>query len=155
MKYFQTLLGLVLFLIVLHGCDNQPSTEEQAQIDQLRIEEYVQANNLVGEYTEDGIFYRISSGADTAAASPGLGDSLYMEYTGSFLNDEVFDRSEGPDSLALSRTIEGWRLILPLFNEGSEGYFIVPSEAAYGPTGFSIIPPNTVLRFDIRLIEVY
>ncbi|MEM9987377.1 MAG: FKBP-type peptidyl-prolyl cis-trans isomerase [Bacteroidota bacterium] len=155
MKYFQTILGLLLSLFLFYGCNNQPSTEEQAQIDRLRIEDYVKANNLVGEFTEDGIFYRVSSGADTAAVSPGLGDSLYMEYTGSFLNNEVFDRSDGPDSLALSRTIEGWRLALPLFNEGSEGYFILPSESAYGPTGFSIIPPNTVLRFDIRLIEVF
>lgn len=148
-------LGLVL---IGTGCREDITPQEQATLDRQEIEAYVAENNLDGQFTLDGIYYEITAGADTAAGYPAPNDTLVIEYEASFLNGEVFDRSGGPgeaDTVALASTIDGWREIIPEFNRGASGYFIVPSGLAYGPNGFSVVPPNTVLRFDITLQDFY
>ena len=50
--------------------------------------------------------------------------------------------------------IEGWKEGIPYFKEGGVGKLLIPSALGYGPNGNSGIPPNSVLIFDIGLIDV-
>jgi FKBP-type peptidyl-prolyl cis-trans isomerase FkpA len=37
---------------------------------------------------------------------------------------------------------------------GGTRTLLIPSSLAYGPTGFSTIPPNAALVFDVELLSV-
>jgi FKBP-type peptidyl-prolyl cis-trans isomerase FkpA len=40
-------------------------------------------------------------------------------------------------------------------HKGEEGVLLIPSALGYGPDGAgSDIPPNAVLRFDVKLVDV-
>jgi FKBP-type peptidyl-prolyl cis-trans isomerase FkpA len=67
----------------------------------------------------------------------------------------VFDES-GSDGIVfpLNGVIEGWTEGIPYFKEGGSGKLLVPSALAYGRQGSGSIAPNTVLIFDVELIDV-
>jgi FKBP-type peptidyl-prolyl cis-trans isomerase len=50
--------------------------------------------------------------------------------------------------------IPGWTSGIPYFKEGGYGKLLIPSALGYGPSGSGSIPPNTVLVFDVKLIQV-
>jgi FKBP-type peptidyl-prolyl cis-trans isomerase len=50
--------------------------------------------------------------------------------------------------------ISGWTEGIPKFKEGGVGKLFLPSALAYGEQGTNGIPSNSVLVFDIHLIDV-
>ena len=86
---------------------------------------------------ENGILYAITSKKSTKANLPG--DSIQVDYTGTFLTGKEFDSSvgRGPYGLKLGKgsVIQGWDLGLLHFGKGDEGYLLVPSDKAYGDGG--------------------
>jgi FKBP-type peptidyl-prolyl cis-trans isomerase len=43
---------------------------------------------------------------------------------------------------------------IPKFKEGGNGTLLIPSALGYGSTGTGSIPGNTVLVFDVELIDI-
>ncbi|MGP1514970.1 MAG: FKBP-type peptidyl-prolyl cis-trans isomerase [Bacteroidales bacterium] len=60
-----------------------------------------------------------------------------------------FDFILGDDAL-----IAGWTEGLSYMKEGGRAVLIIPSNLAYGDTGFGLIPPYTPLIFDISIAKV-
>ena len=54
----------------------------------------------------------------------------------------------------LSGVIQGWQEGIPLFKEGGSGILLIPSALGYGSQSVGSIPANSVLIFDINLIDV-
>jgi FKBP-type peptidyl-prolyl cis-trans isomerase FkpA/FKBP-type peptidyl-prolyl cis-trans isomerase FklB len=50
--------------------------------------------------------------------------------------------------------IKGWQIGIPLMKKGGKATFYVPSELGYGGNDMGAIPPNSILIFDIELIDV-
>lgn len=127
--------------------------------EQQTIEAYLDAKTLTGfQQTENGIYYRIDE-QGSGDAHPVLTDVLEVHYEGSLLNDTIFDssiRRGEPAQFQLSRVIPGWQQAIPLLKKGGKGTFIIPSGLAYGSRGAGAsIPPNSVLRFDVSLLDFY
>ena len=129
-----------------------------AQINDLdfaKMDEYVSASSLEDlEETDSGIIYKITTAGQGDNAKDG--DEVAISYKGYLLDGTVFDQSTstfdytvGTDGL-----IAGWNESVYLLNEGAKGTFIIPSTLAYGRSGANAIPPNTVLIFDIELVEI-
>jgi FKBP-type peptidyl-prolyl cis-trans isomerase FkpA len=51
--------------------------------------------------------------------------------------------------------IEGWKIGLPLLKKGGHIKLYVPPSLGYGPSPNRNIPGNSVLIFDIRLVDVF
>ncbi len=100
-------------------------------------------------------------------------DTLYVDYIGARLVDEmVFDtsiesvaqdndihnpnRDYAPFRLSpQDRVIDGWYLGLSEMKEGDRALVIIPSAFAYGNQSPSpLIPPNTILKFEMELVKV-
>ena len=87
-----------------------------------------------------------------------------MNYTGRLLNGTSFDSNVDPQfkhqepfsfMLGRNRVIRGWDEGLTLLNKGAKATFYIPSNLAYGPNSPSpAIPANSVLIFDIELIDI-
>lgn len=85
---------------------------------------------------------------------------VQIEYTGSFVNGEVFDTNVGKDKPLVVQI--GMREVIPGFeqgiidtNNGTIRKIKIPSELAYGKKGAgNIIPPNSDLIFEFKIIDV-
>ncbi len=149
MKYF---LPVILLVIALTSCAKKKA-EEQAVLDEKIIQQYITDNNLNATATGSGLYYVID--AQGTGSSCTSNSTVKVAYTGSYTNGNEFEQSPSQGvEFSLQQVIKGWTEGIPYFKEGGTGKLILPSALAYGPSGNSSIAPNTVLVFDIELIEV-
>lgn len=149
MKIFVAILSLGFLFF---GCKKVTSTE-QAEIDKEIILKYIADNNLNATATGSGLYYVIDNPGTGAACNSN--STVKVAYKGYFTNGEVFDESGAAGiSFGLQQVIKGWTEGIPYFKEGGNGILLVPSALGYGPDGTSGIPKNSVLIFDVELIEV-
>ena len=146
MKY---LLGFIVAALLIASCKKD---DNQREIDDMLIMEYVDSMNLDAESTASGLYIVIDEpGSDE---HPTVNSTVSVAYRGEFLDGDVFDSSNGsPVTFGLWNVIEGWQEGIPYFGKGGSGMLIVPSHLAYGPSGYLSIPPNTVLAFDVELVD--
>src|SRR5690606_41801517 len=80
-----------------------------------------------------------------------------VHYSGKLLDGTEFDSSDPRNESAvfgLNSVIPGWTEGLQLMSEGSKWELVIPSDLAYGPGANGPIPPNSVLVFEVELLEV-
>lgn len=148
----KNLILLLLPIVLLWtGCSEQSEKDEDIILD------YLEANNLTAEQTEDGIYYIID--VEGTGDSPTIDDEVEVHYEGYCVDGTIFDSSIQRNATAtfpLNRVIVGWQLGIPLLKEGGKGTLLIPSRLAYGsnPPQGSIIPNNAVLIFDVELFEI-
>ena len=94
------------------------------------------------------------------------GDEVSVEYEGRFLDGEVFDASADRGQpmtfiVGVSPMIPGFEAAVLGMAIGEEKTVEIPSDLAYGETGFPdpatggyLIPPNTDLVFDIKVVDI-
>lgn len=152
MRYF-TLLLAVCGLLFVSCKDDSLTPEEQLQADIAAIKDYLEANNLTADSTASGMRYIITK--EGSGGHPSLQSSVTVRYKGYLLNGSVFDQTSGTQTVTflLSNLIPGWQEGIPLLKRGGKGTFFLPSVLGYGPAGSGSIPPNTVLIFEIDLVD--
>jgi FKBP-type peptidyl-prolyl cis-trans isomerase FkpA len=106
--------------------------------------------------TESGIQYVVITEGE--GEKPAATDTVKVHYKGTFLNGEEFDSSykrNEPAVFPLNRVIKGWTEGVQLMPVGAKYQFTIPSDLAYGPNGNPPnIPGNSVLQFEIELLEI-
>jgi FKBP-type peptidyl-prolyl cis-trans isomerase len=92
--------------------------------------------------------------------APTLYDQVTIRYTGSVLGvEEPFATgvTQGPDdgfSSMVVNYIHGLTVGLQIMHQGDKATFYIPSAMAYGPSAVANIPANSVLVFEVELLEV-
>ena len=105
--------------------------------------------------TAAGLQYRVITGG--AGDAPKATDTVKVHYEGRLISGDIFDSSIArgePVSFPLNGVIPGWSEGVQLMKVGSKFEFTIPSALAYGPSGTGPIPPNSVLVFDVELLEI-
>lgn len=109
---------------------------------------------------DSGLQYEIIEKGDEGSKKPSKGATVKVTYEGKFLDGKVFDSSnEEGTELSLERVIEGWKELIPLMNIGTKIKAYIPAEQGYGEQGIKyqgqeIIPPNALLIFEIKLVDI-
>lgn len=149
MKY---LLPLLLVALSFSSCAKKKA-KKQAATDEEIIQEYISEHGLNATPTGSGLYYVIDS---QGAGAPCTGAStVTVAYTGYFTDGIAFEQSSAQGvTFPLENVIAGWTEGIPYFREGGVGKLLIPSALGYGPNGSASIPPNTVIIFDIELIDV-
>jgi FKBP-type peptidyl-prolyl cis-trans isomerase len=137
------------------------TTVDYTAADQALIKKYIADNKLTNAQRLPSGLYYVRTSADTTGAKAAAGQTASVLYTGKLLDGTVFDASSKhgntPFDFPLGRgqVIPGWDIGVALMHKGEEGVLLIPSALGYGPDGAgSDIPPNAVLRFDVKLVDV-
>jgi len=103
-----------------------------------------------------GLQYKIIT--EGAGAKPGKSSTVTTHYRGTFIDGKEFDSSysrNSPASFPVSGVIAGWTEALQLMGIGSKWELYIPSNLAYGPSGYpGAIPGNAALVFEIELLAI-
>ncbi|MDD4608579.1 MAG: FKBP-type peptidyl-prolyl cis-trans isomerase [Bacteroidaceae bacterium] len=106
--------------------------------------------------TESGLQYEVlqkGSGKKPTATS-----QVKCHYEGTLIDGTMFDSSVKrgePAVFGVNQVIPGWVEALQMMCEGDKWKLCVPSALAYGAQGAGeLIPPHSVLVFEVELIEV-
>jgi FKBP-type peptidyl-prolyl cis-trans isomerase FkpA len=149
----QLSLFLAIACLSVLSCKKDVSPEEQLQIDIQKIKDYLTANNLTATETASGLHYIITQ--EGTGNNPTLSSNVTVKYKGYLLDGMVFDQTSGSTTATfpLANLIEAWQEGIPLLKKGGKGTFLSPSALAYGPNGVPGIPGNSVLIFEIELVN--
>lgn len=105
--------------------------------------------------TASGLQYMVEK--EGTGKMPKATDTVKVHYTGTLTTGEKFDSSVDrgePAEFPVNGVIKGWTEALQLMKTGAKYKLAIPSDLAYGASGRPGIPPNSVLLFDVELLEV-
>lgn len=142
------LMALVVMMSIV-ACDNQRCDADDQE---LRIQDYIQANNLVTQKTASGIHYIIEE--EGSQIRPIETSEVTVRYKGYLTDGTVFDETESGIDFFLNSVIAGWTEGIQLFKKGGKGILIIPCNLGYGEQNRRNIPPASVLIFEIELLDV-
>ena len=145
------LIFCILFFI--YGC-NQDSPNIQ-QIENMRFFIDNKKNDQTIE-VEPGLQYRIINEGDPNGQSPGLNQTITAHFHGTLISGDVFWTSieGGPLTIELSKLIIGCQKIMSLMKKGDKWKVFIDPTMAYGEEGRPGIPSNSILIFEIELLEI-
>lgn len=142
---------LLFAVLLLVGC-GKDDPERIAEKDRQKILEYISKNDLDAQEHESGVFYVIE--VEGSGNHPTENSTVKLNYTGMLLDGKVFDSNWG-STMYLRNTIQGWQYGIPMFKKGGKGILLIPSGLGYGQWPTGSIPANSVLVFEIELIDFF
>ncbi len=177
------IIVLSLFTLVAAGCikDIEPfDFEAQLEIEKPIIAEYVAANLPDANYDErTSIWYEIVEAGDPDSyvyqldVSTGLvvSPTVSVNYTGKLLSGEVFDSNNSLSGAEfnLGSLVTAWHsAFLPKMISGKETIgltelglkkgsvirIVTPSYYAYQNNAYGVIPANSPLYFEIKVLNI-
>lgn len=158
--FMKKLLIPVLLLLAVTGCEKntppvQTCTNREPAAESAQIVAYCNTNGLFATKDTSGIYYQvIDAGSDEV---PTLNSKVSVTYVAKFLDGTVIDEAYAttPITNPLNILIRGWQIGLQLIGKGGHIKMVVPSALCYGCNGVpGVIPPNSIIYFDIQLEDV-
>ena len=151
MKRFFTLL---MSLVVLTGCvQDSPNVKQIANM-KFFIENQAQDGiNVI----ETGLHYAVLNSGDINSKSPELSDTITAHFHGTLTDGTVFwssVESNEPLTIQLSGLIEGCQKAISLMRVNDKWRVYIDPSMAYGDEGRPGIPSNSILVFDIELLDI-
>jgi FKBP-type peptidyl-prolyl cis-trans isomerase FkpA len=149
----KTVFLLLLIAAVFTACKKEDDSIPQSEIDEQIILDYLAENDLEATKHESGLYYKIIK--EGAGLQPSAFSQVEVYYKGYLINGSVFDETtQGSVIFPLGNMIEGWKIAIPMLKPGGRGLFLIPSALGYGSQGLYGIPANSVLVFEIDLVDV-
>ncbi|ARS37305.1 FKBP-type peptidyl-prolyl cis-trans isomerase [Pontibacter actiniarum] len=141
----------------------QVRAEKQLKVDDEKIQQYLKEQNLPNaQKTESGVYYVVTEPGKGPQAS--AGDQVTVHYTLTHLDGKELESSRNNPmnnnqpfqfTLGQGQVIKGWDDAIQQLKEGSKATLLVPSPLAYGEQERGPdMPANSILRFDIELMNV-
>jgi FKBP-type peptidyl-prolyl cis-trans isomerase FkpA len=153
------LLGAALIMALFAACSKDgdvydPVPQFNADVDSIKA--HLRKNSLVAvQDSASGIFYNITNpgnGIDTVKSRL---TKVKTFYKGQLLSGVVFDSTTTePREFDAGGVISGFQFALTKITKGGKIRVYLPSYFGYGTQANGKIPANSVLIFDIELVDV-
>tara|TARA_B100001250_G_scaffold412526_1_gene443969 strand:- start:1042 stop:2121 length:1080 start_codon:yes stop_codon:yes gene_type:complete len=136
------------------------SMEEAKKLEAEKEQDMLEALEAVSKNantTDSGLKYIILKDGD--GKSPVSGQNVSVHYSGYLLDgtkfDSSYDRGE-PITFPLGqgRVIKGWDEGIGLLKTGGKAKLIIPPDLAYGNRAIGPIPANSILMFEVELVNI-
>lgn len=149
MRFFALLT--VMAVLLLGSC--KKDEVDQMALDEEIIQNYITQRGYMATRTPSGLYYVIDEPG--TGSFPTIDSTVTVRYTGKLSNGGVFDQSSAAGIVfPLSSVIQGWQEGIPYFREGGSGVLLIPSHLGYGSQPRPTIPANSVLIFELDLLDV-
>ena len=153
--------SILLFCTVLIAIPSFAQNVDQKVKDDQDLKAYFSKKKLKPVKTASGLYYVITKQGSGDNAQKG--ERVTMNYVGKFLDGRKFDGNideQGNSirpfqfTLGVGQVIPGWDEGVQLLNLGSKATIFLPSGLGYGPGGVGPIPPNSILVFDVEVVNI-
>ena len=127
-------------------------------------EEFIAKMKKQGGYTvtPSGLLFK-STGKGTGV-KPSITDTVYVHYTGKFIDGKLFDSSIGKEPLKTAMNggaVKGFLEALSMLDVGGKAEVVIPFELAYGKQGMQnpysgemMMEPYKTLIFELELVSI-
>jgi len=102
-----------------------------------------------------GLQYKVLT--EGTGPTPTAEDRVKTHYRGTLITGEEFDSSykkNEPLVIGVNQVIKGWTEALQLMKVGDKWQLFIPPDLAYGEKPRTGIPPNSLLIFEVELLEI-
>ena len=149
MKYLIT----VISLSILFSCVQDSPNIQQIENLQFFIDNKENADVIE---VEKGLQYSVIKRGNLSGVQPSLDQVITAHFHGTLTNGEVFWSSldTEPLEIELGGLIEGCQKLISLMREGDKWRVFIDPTMAYGEEGRPGIPSNSILIFEIELLEI-
>jgi FKBP-type peptidyl-prolyl cis-trans isomerase len=133
-------------------------SQEAGKNNLLAADDFLEKNKTKNsdiKETPTGLQYRVLQEGE--GTSPGLNDRVMVHYAGRLIDGSEFDSSierGEPSSFGLTQVIKGWTEGLQLMKVGSKFEFFIHPKLGYGSRQKPNIPANSLLIFEVELLEI-
>lgn len=161
--------------MLINEVENESTLIERRKLEQLEkddalIRQYLEEKGLEATKSDDGIYHVVREEGN--GPKPQNGQRASVNYTlrltdGTLIdtsNEEVAKeagvynarRQYQPYTFTVGNdnVVDGWHKGIPLVNKGGKGTLLIPSGLGYGPRGRSGMPPNSILVFDVEVVDI-
>ena len=140
------------FLILVSCSQDSPNIQ---QIENLQFFIDNKKNDQVVEI-EPGLQYLVIDSGDPDSETPELTQTISAHFHGTLTNGEVFWSSldSEPLEIELSKLIVVCQKTISLMRAGDKWMVYIDPTMAYGEEGRPGIPSNSILIFEIELLEI-
>lgn len=137
-----------------NNCDLSKATAPASEVASLQA--YITNNSITATQHSSGLFYTVTNPG--SAITPTGCSAVTVKYVGRLTNGSVFDDSNlinaNGITFALAQLISGWQIGIPVIQKGGTITLYIPPSLGYGGTASSMIPANSILIFNIELVNV-
>ena len=148
-------------LLASAGCGKKPApVADRTAAEGLAAAEAFLASNAraKGVVTlPSGVQYKIVQSGPPGGEAPDSNDLVRVDYEGTLTDGTVFDSSYkagSPAVFPLDGVVPGWAEALQHMRVGDEWFVYLPPALGYGADGKPGIPPNSVLVFRLKLLDL-
>jgi len=101
-----------------------------------------------------GVQYKVLSKGK--GKSPDLTSRVTVHYTGKLVDGTTFVSTESanPVTFVVRNSLPGWQKALLKMSKGSEWIIYMHPKYAYGSKGNKKVPPNAIVIYKIKLINI-
>lgn len=168
MKQVIFLIAIACASIFITGCktfDDETEDSKQLKENEQAILNYLSANNITAEKTDEGLYYTITK-TNSNGQEVALGSKATMHYVGTLLSGTVIDSTSRyfnePKEFIFDNNLNGEDVLTGLeygavaakLKEGEQATFFIPYNLAYGRASKGDIPPYAVVKYDISSFEI-
>jgi FKBP-type peptidyl-prolyl cis-trans isomerase len=153
--------AVVSIMFSLISCNHSAEYRKQ---EAEYIQSYLDNNpNMHFELKPSGMYYLVEK--EGTGPTPAQHDTVYVKYTGMFLDGTVFETNVGKTDTLIFRVdkdnpdmLKGFDEAVTYIHKGGKSLFILPSSLAFGSWGYSsyyvYIPGYTPLLYEYELVKI-
>jgi len=143
--------------ILIYSCsntkDNLGCTNALPSSDSIALIKFADDSIKV---TRDSLAFYYEIIDSGSSIKPTGTSALTVTYIAKLMDNFIVDSATNSDlnDYTLNQLILGWRFGLPKIGIGGRIRLLIPSDYAWGCTGYHGVPPNAPVYFDIQLLDV-
>lgn len=117
---------------------------------------YLEKVKKTGSYkqSKNGVLYLVQK--EGSGKIPKIDSTIKVNYRGKLIDGTEFDstyKRNAPMTFKMNQTILGWQEVLLSQKVGARVQMIIPANLAYGQMSRPGIPANSILVYDLELLE--
>jgi FKBP-type peptidyl-prolyl cis-trans isomerase len=141
---------------VLFSSCSVDTVDEQANKNEVDIQNYISLNKLTMQKSPEGLYYQLNTSGSTGKIK-NLGDLVTFNYKMSLLDGTIIDSTSKAKGInrsmvwGLNNSSSVYNLPLTMLKEGESGVFLIPSALAFGGTAYGDVPAFSVIKLELSL----